>query len=122
MCLSHKKRPKQIYMKQIQDTPSKKCTICAQLQFEKNMRNISQDLEQVYLQLSRKDTTFLVKRICVSCKRALENGKLPQFATLEHIRSNKPLPLVGMLSELEEILVSLQIAFAQIRQWGHKRS
>ena len=116
MCLSDKKRPKQIYMKQIQDTPSKKCTICAQLQFEKNMRNISQDLEQVYLQLSRKDKTFLVKRICVSCKRALENGKLPQFATPEHIRSNKPLPLVGTLSELEERLVSLRISFAQIRQ------
>ena len=122
MCLLYKKRPKQIYMKQIQDTPSKKCTICAQLQVEKNMRNISQDLEQVYLQLSRKDKTFLVKRICVSCKRALENGKLPLFATPEHIRRNIPLSLVGTLSELEERLVSLQIAFAQIRQWGHKRS
>ena len=64
MCLSHKKRPKQIYMKQIQDTPSKKCTICAQLQFEKNMRNISQDLEQVYLQLSRKDNFFGEKNMC----------------------------------------------------------
>ena len=62
-----------------------------------------------------------MKRICVSCKRALENGKLPQFATPEHIRSDKPLPLVGTLSELEEILVSLRIAFAQIRKWGHKR-
>ena len=109
MCLSHKKRPKQIYMKQIQDTPSKKCTICAQLQFEKNMRNISQDLEQVYLQLSRKDKTFLVKRICVSCKRALENGKFPQFATPEHIRSNKPLPLVGTLLELEEYLCHYEL-------------
>jgi hypothetical protein len=33
-----------------------------------------------------------------------------------------PLPMVKTLYELEERLVSLRIAFAQIRQWGYKRS
>jgi hypothetical protein len=33
-----------------------------------------------------------------------------------------PLPMVKTLSKLEERLVSLRIAFAQIRQWGYKRS
>jgi hypothetical protein len=33
-----------------------------------------------------------------------------------------PLPIASTLSELEERLVSLRIAFAQIRQWGYKQS
>jgi hypothetical protein len=32
------------------------------------------------------------------------------------------LPVTSTLSELEERLVSLRIAFAQLRQWGYKRS
>jgi hypothetical protein len=46
---------------------------------------------------------------------------MPQFATPEQIRCNTPLPDVSTLTELEERLVSLRIAFAQIRPWGYKR-
>ena len=74
------------------------------------------------MNLTLNNWTFSNENICVSCKKSLENGKLPQFATPEQIRCNISLPTVNILSDLEERLVSLRIAFAQIRQWGHRRS
>jgi hypothetical protein len=65
---------------------------------------------------------FTNRKICISCKRSLQNGKMSKFATPDQIRRNKPLADVGTLSELEERLVSLRIAFAQIIPWGYKRS
>ena len=102
--------------------PINKCAICKQLQFEKNMRNISEYLQQVYLYLTGKDKRFPMKRICASCKRALENGKLSQFTTPKQIRANRWLPLVATLSKLGKVFVSLRIGFAQMRQWGYKLS
>jgi hypothetical protein len=45
-----------------------------------------------------------------------------QFATPYQIRCNKPLTDVGTLSDLKERLVSMRIAFSQIRPWGYKWS
>jgi hypothetical protein len=47
---------------------------------------------------------------------------MPWFATLDQIRHNMSLPIASTLSQLEERLVSLRIAFEQIRKWGYKRS
>ena len=74
---SSKKTVKQIYIEQIEDKPPKKCGICKQLQFEKNIRSASEYLQQVYMDMTKKDKTFVLKRICVSCKRELGNIKLP---------------------------------------------
>jgi hypothetical protein len=60
-------------------------------------------------------------KVCLPFKRSLENGKLPQFATPDQIRCNTTLADANALAELKERLVSLQIAFAQIRPWGYKR-
>jgi hypothetical protein len=72
--------------------------------------------------LTTTKTRFSSEKICIPCKSVVQNGKLPKFATPEQIRCNMPLPMVKTLSELEERLVSLRIAFAQIRQRGYKRS
>jgi ribosomal protein L34E len=116
-----KKDARQTYMKQIKDTPSIACAICDQLNFTKNTKSFTPDLEAEYLRLTLNDKTFSSGKICLPCKRSLENGKLPQFATPDQIRCNTPLPDVSALTELEERLVSLRIAFAQIRPWGYKR-
>lgn len=68
-----KKITKQIYIKQIEGTPKTKCDICKQLQFEKNMRSVRKYLQNLYMDLDEKDKTFVLKRICASCKRALES-------------------------------------------------
>lgn len=78
--------------------PKNKCGICKQFQFEKNMRSVRKYLQMVYIDLSEKDKTFVLKKICASCKRELENGKLPQFAVPKHIRRNTHLPIVARLS------------------------
>jgi len=65
--------------------------------------------------------TFSIGKNCLPCKRSLENEKLPQFATPDQIRCNTPLLDVSTLTKLEERLVSLQIAFAQIKPWGYER-
>jgi hypothetical protein len=108
-------------MKQIKDTPSIACAICDQLNFAKNSKSFMLDLESEYLRLTTHDKTFSSGKICLPCKRSLENGKMPQFATLDQIRCNTPLLVVSALMELEERLVSLRISFAQIRPWGYKR-
>jgi hypothetical protein len=107
-------------VKYIQDTPRNECAICEQLHFSKNIKCLNEELKKEYMSLTACDKTFSSKKICISCKRALENGKLPWFATPDEIRCNMPLPIASTLSELEERLVSLRIAFAQIRQWGYK--
>lgn len=117
---SSKKTAKQIYIEQIEDTPKNKCGICKRLQFEKNMRSVSKYLQKVDMDLVEKDKTFVLKRICASFKRALENEKLPLFAVPKHIRCNMHLPIVQGLSKLEERLVSIRITFSQIRQCGYK--
>jgi hypothetical protein len=94
-------------MKQIKDTPSIACAICDQLNFAKNTKSFTPDLEAEYLGLTLNDKTFSSGNICLPCKRSLENGKLPHFATPDQIRCNTPLPDVSALTELEERLVSL---------------
>ena len=115
-----KRDAKLIYMKQIKDTPSISCVICEELNFAKNTKSFTLDLQKEYIILTLNDRTFSTSKICLPCKRSLENGKLPQFATPDQIRCNTPLPDVSTLTELEERLVSLRIAFAQIRPWGYK--
>jgi len=122
LCRQPKNDAKQTYRKLLLDTPVNKCPICEQLHFAKNMRTFAMDLKQVYMQLCQSKIILDEEKICTTCKRSLENGKLPQLAVPEQIRRNKPLSIVATLSELEERLVSLRIAFAQIRQWGYKRS
>lgn len=86
------------------------------------MESIGQDLEQIYVNLSDNHKNLRTRVICKVCKRALRNGKFAQFVVLERIKRNNSVLVVTTLSELEEHLVVLRIAFAQIRQGGHKRS
>ena len=60
--------------------------------------------------------------ICKTCDKSLTKSTLPKFATPENIQTNSPLEHIKVLSQLEERLVSLRIAFAQIWELGHKRS
>jgi hypothetical protein len=108
-------------MKQMKDTPSIACAICEKLNFSKNNKSFTPDLKEEYLCLTTHNKPFSSGKVCLPCKRSLENGKLPQFATLDRIRCNTTLEDVSALTELEERLVSLRIAFAQIRPWGYKR-
>jgi hypothetical protein len=108
-------------MKQIKDTPSIACAICEQLNFSKNSKSFTLDLQAKYLLLLAHDKPFSNGKICLPCKQSLENGKLPQFATPNQIRCNTPLPDVSALTKLGQRLVSLRIAFAQIMPWGYKR-
>jgi hypothetical protein len=102
-----KKNARQTYMKQIKDTPSIACAICEQLNFSKNSKSFTPDLQTKYLCLTAHDKPFSRGKICLPCKWSLENGKLPQFATPDQIRCNTPLPDVSALTELDERLVSL---------------
>jgi hypothetical protein len=102
-----KKNARQTYMKQIKDTPSITCAICEQLNFSKNSKSFTPDLQEEYLRLTTHDKPFSSGKICLPCKWSLENGKLPQFATPNQIRCNTPIPDVSALTELEERLVSL---------------
>jgi hypothetical protein len=94
-------------MEQIKDTPRVTCAICEELHFERNNKCFTEDLETVYMGLTLNEKTFTGRKICISCKRSLQNGKMSQFATPDQIRRNKPLAKVSSLSELEERLVSL---------------
>ena len=60
--------------------------------------------------------------ICKKCIDAIMLGKVPLFAAPWNIRHNKRINIVHGLTDLEETLVSLRIAFAQIRQLGYKRA
>jgi hypothetical protein len=51
-------------------------------------------------------------------QKSTSEWKFLEFATPDQIRHNSPFPIAKTLLELEEILVSLRISFAQIRQWG----
>jgi len=85
-------------MKQIKDTPSIACVICEELNFSKNTKSFTPELQKEYIILTLNDRTFSTRKICVPCKRSLENGKLPQFATPDQIRCNTPLPDVITLT------------------------
>jgi hypothetical protein len=63
-----KKDAKQIYMKQIKDTPSIACAICDQLNSSKNTKSFTPDLEEEYLDLTLNDKTFSSGNICLTCK------------------------------------------------------
>lgn len=73
------------------------------------------------LLLSKKESLFGAK-VCKACRWCLEQNIKPLYATPKHIKTNKPLQHTATLTKLEERLVSLRIAFAQIWQLGHKRS
>lgn len=120
--MTSKKDEIHIYMKQFKDTPRNTCAVCTRLHFAKNIRFFTIELQEKHMNLTLNNRTFSNENICVACKKLLHNGKLPQFATPEQIRCNIPLPTINTLSDLEERLVSLRIAFVQIRQWGYKRS
>lgn len=62
------------------------------------------------------------QNICKFCKQQLNQNIKPSYATPKYINTHKPLVHTSTLSKLEERLASLQIAFAQIWQLGHKRS
>jgi hypothetical protein len=68
-------------MKQMKDTPSIACAICEQLNFSKNSKYFTHDLQEKYLLVAAHDKPFSSEKVCLPCKRSLENGKLPQFAT-----------------------------------------
>jgi hypothetical protein len=72
------------------------------------------------MRLTVNKKTLSSKNICLPCKRALQKGKFPQFATPNQIRHKMPLQITRTLSKLEERLVSLIITFTQIRKWGYK--
>jgi hypothetical protein len=93
-----KKDAKKIYMEQIKDTPWITCAICEELHFQKNIKCFTYNLEKEYVSLTLNDRTFSTKTICVLCKRSLQNGKVPQFATPDQIKCNTPLPDVSTLS------------------------
>ena len=118
--MTRKKDAVQIYMEQVEDTPRNTCAVCTRLHFAKNIRFFTTELQEKHMNLTLNNRTFINENICVACKKSLKNGKLPQFVTPEQIRRNIPLPIVNALSDIEERLVSLRIAFAQIRQWGYR--
>ena len=93
-CLG-KRDAKQIYMKQIKDPPSISCAICKELNFAKNTKSFTLDLQKEYLVLTLNDRTFFSSNICLPCKRSLENGKLPQFATPDASRKKPPMTTLG---------------------------
>jgi hypothetical protein len=64
-------------MKQMNDTPSIACAICEQLNFSKNIKSFMPDLKEKYLFLIAQDKPFSSVKVCLPCKRLLENGKLP---------------------------------------------
>jgi len=105
-------------MKQIEVTPRITCAICEELHFVKNTKYFTHDLEKEYVSLTLNDKKFSTRKISVACKRALQNGKVSQIETPDQIRCNTPLPYVTTLSKL----VSMWIAFAQIRPWDYKTS
>lgn len=114
--------PIDIYERTIEDTPKHTCTICHVLHFRKDMRTIKEKVKQIYYKLVKSDNTILTDSICRICFTNLKQSKLPKYATPSNIRTNKPLHYVQNLSLLEERLVSLRIAFAQIWELGYKRS
>jgi hypothetical protein len=60
-------------MKQIEDTPRITCAICEELHFAKNIKYFTHDLEKEYFSLALNDRTISTRKICVPCKRALQN-------------------------------------------------
>jgi hypothetical protein len=102
-----KNASRETYLKKLQDTPKNTNAICKQLHFSHNIRCFTEDLQKEYLLLTTTKTRFSSEKICIPCKRAVQNGKLPKFATPKQIRCNMPLPMVNTLLELEERLVSL---------------
>ena len=79
------------------------------------MNYITRELETEYQNLAQNDKTILNKKICTSWKKEIQHGKPPLFVVPEQIRHNTPSHSMATLSELEERLVSIRIAFAQIR-------
>ena len=85
-------------MKQMKDTPSIACAICEQLNFSKNSKSFTPDLQAEYLRLATYDKPFSSEKVFLPCKQSLKNGKLPQFATPDRIRCNTPLTDVNALT------------------------
>jgi hypothetical protein len=94
-------------MEQIKDMPRNTCAICEEVHFQRRIKCFTHYLEKEYMRLTLNERTFSNRKICVSCKRSLQNGKVPQFATPDQIRRKRPLLDVTTVSKLEERLVSL---------------
>jgi hypothetical protein len=78
---------------------------------------ILQRTEKEYVNLKLHNKLFSFRKICVACKRALHNGKFPQFATLEKIICNTLLSVVNTFPKHEDRLMSMRIETAQIKLW-----
>jgi hypothetical protein len=72
-----KKDARHTYVKEINYTPSIACAICDQLNLKKNTKSFTPDLEAEYVRLTLNDKKLSSDKICLPCKRLLENGKLP---------------------------------------------
>jgi hypothetical protein len=67
-----KKNARHTYMKQMKDTPSIACAICEQLNFSKNSKSFTPDLQEKYLRLTAHDKPFSSEKVCLPCKRSLK--------------------------------------------------
>lgn len=103
----YKSTKKDQYLKKIENTPSRPCSICKRLMFLKNYKK-KRDREM--------DTTTFN---CELCKEHNKKNKLSRFALLAMENLNTPIPIVDSLNHVEARLVSIRIPFAQIRQLSH---
>ena len=88
----------------------------------KDIRAFKNKQKQIYQKLIKSSDNLLTNTICRNCHVTLKHSTLPKYATPQNIRMNNALQYVYQLTQLEECLVSLRIAFAQIWELGYKRS
>ena len=106
----------------IKDTPKYTCSVCQLLCFKKDIRAFKNKQKETYRKLVKSFDNLLTYSICQNFHTSLKHSIVPKYATPHNIKMNNPLQYVQQLTKLEEHLVSLQIAFAQIWELGYKRS
>lgn len=110
-----------LYLQEINDTPTEACTLCEMLCFKKDICKVTSAFVNAFSLLSVRMSDKIIasnQMVCKHCVDVVVHGNLPDYTTPWNIRQNKRIPLVQTLTSLEERLVSLRIAFAQIRQLG----
>jgi hypothetical protein len=102
------------YFQQLLDTPIHPCVCCHQLWFKKQTRKILKSTIQKYsLHDPPQEKNPLLCKIYYSF---FNKNKTPKLLVPTNIRLNNDIDFVKKLYELEEWLVSLCLAFAQIWQ------
>ena len=93
--------------------------------FNKDIHKVTSAFFNAFSMLSLQPTTKIISRnnlICRRCLHAIVAGNIPDYAAPWNISQNKLNHVIQILTSLEERLVSLHIAFSQIRKLGYKRA